>query len=57
MITYTIAGSWPSILKLPGITTHKPLAYENLAHQPIKHNYNSFPNMVYNRALPWGHYN
>jgi hypothetical protein len=42
MITYTTAGSWPSILRLPGLTTHKPPAYENLAHQPIKHNYNSF---------------
>jgi len=56
MITYTTAGTWPSILRLPGLTTHKPPAYENLVHQPIKHNYNSFPNMVYNGARPWGHY-
>jgi hypothetical protein len=57
VITYTTAGSWPSTLRLPGLTTHKPPAYKNLAHQPIKHNYNSFQNMVYNGARPWGHYN
>jgi transposase InsO family protein len=28
----------------------------NLAHQPIKHTYNSFQNLVYNGAWPWGHY-
>jgi hypothetical protein len=56
VITYTTAGSWPSTLRLPGLTTHKPPTYKNLAHQPIKHNYNSFQNMVYNGARPWGHY-
>jgi hypothetical protein len=54
--TSTTVGSWPSTLRLPGLTTHKSPAYKNLAHQPIKHNYNSFQNMVYNGARPWGHY-
>jgi hypothetical protein len=56
MITYTTAGPWPSTLRLSGLTTHKSPAYKNLAHQPIKHNYNFFQNMVYNGARPWGHY-
>jgi hypothetical protein len=48
--TSTSAGSWPNKhISLPII--------QNLAHQPIKHNYNSFQNMVYNGARPWGHYN
>jgi hypothetical protein len=52
----TTTGSWPSTLRLPGLTTHKPPAYKNSAHQPIKHNDNSFQNLVYNGARPWGHY-
>jgi hypothetical protein len=45
--TSTTTGSWTSTLSLPGLTTHKSPAYKNLAHQPIKHNHNSFQNLVY----------
>jgi hypothetical protein len=38
----TSAGSWPSTLRLPGLTNHIRLQLiQNLAHQPIEHIYNS----------------